>query len=97
MNFGLNMTEHNFSPFGTFNSDFERESYEEFAPTNNGKTILTLFLHLFTGPVICGLSLSVHGTVHVRNPGTEVRRRVTEIHPGITSTGTYVLRPMSYY
>ncbi len=60
MNFGLNMIEHNFMnlrPFGMFNSDFERESYEEFAPTNNGKTILTLFLHLFTGPVISILVL----------------------------------------
>jgi hypothetical protein len=55
MNYGLHTIDHNFinfRPFGTFNSDLERESYEEFHPTNNGNKILTLFLHLFTGPVI---------------------------------------------
>ncbi len=55
MNYGLHTIDHNFinfRPFGTFNSDLERESYDEFRSTNNGKKILTLFLHLFTGPVI---------------------------------------------
>jgi len=55
MNYGLHTIDHNFinfRPFGTFNSDLERESYEEFHPTNNRKKILTPFLHLFTGPVI---------------------------------------------
>ena len=55
MNYGLHTIDHNFinfRPFGMFNSDLERESYEEFHPTNNGKKILTLFLHIFTGPVI---------------------------------------------
>jgi hypothetical protein len=56
MNYGLHTIDHNFinlRPFGMFNSNFKRESYEEFRPANNGeKNMLTLFLHLFTGPVI---------------------------------------------
>jgi hypothetical protein len=55
MNFGLNMIDHKFMnlyPFGMFNSDLEREFYEESAPVNNGKMILTVFLHIFTWPVI---------------------------------------------
>jgi hypothetical protein len=55
MNFGVNMTDHNFMnlhPFGMFNSDLEREIYEESAPVNNGKMIPTLNMHLFTWPVL---------------------------------------------
>jgi hypothetical protein len=55
MNYGLNKIDHNFinlSPFGMFNSDLERELYEESASVNNGKMILTLFLDIFTWPVI---------------------------------------------
>ncbi len=44
----------NLRPFGTFNSEAERELSEEFAPVNNGKMIATHFLDIFTWPIICG-------------------------------------------
>ncbi len=57
MNFGLNMIDHNFMnlyPFGLFNSDLEREVYEESAPVNNGKMILTVFFaHFYLACHIC--------------------------------------------
>jgi hypothetical protein len=52
---GLHTIDDNFMnlrPFGTFNSDLERELSEESAPVNNGKMIATRFLDIFTWPVI---------------------------------------------
>ncbi len=47
--------DHNFMnlhAFGMFNSDLEREIYEESAPVSNGKMIPTKNMHLFTWPVL---------------------------------------------
>jgi hypothetical protein len=66
MNYGLPTHDrHNFltlRPFGTFNSDLEREFYEESTPVNNRKMIATGFLHIFTWPFIfstCVLPLKI--------------------------------------